>query len=360
MLPIYIDNIAFYLQKSGGITVVWVELISRLIKKCKCVYFLNFKMDPKNIFYKIISQNLNVCRCGLFSLTLQRYLPMRLKHIKQHFIFHSTYYRYSTNPFAINITTVHDFTYEYFSSGLRKKIHCWQKYRAIKKSQYIICISENTRKDLLYFLPDIPLDKIKVIYNGVSDDYYPVDKWNGGILPFKKCDYLLFVGAREGYKNFDFIVKALKKSEYKLVIVGADLLDDEIRMLDENLINRYFYMGRLSNSDLNNLYNGAYALIYPSSYEGFGIPVLEAQKAGCPVIAYNASSIPEIIGDTTLLMNNLVTNELLDKLSILKDKKVRKEIIRKGYKNAQKYSWDKSFEELIKVYEEAERLLIEN
>lgn len=356
-LPIFIDNIAFYLQKTGGVTVVWKELLLRLIKRYPETVSLFYKKPPTNIFYDSIKDNFRIRYLPLYNLTIQRYFPVLLKNISQPFIFHSTYYRYSTNHKAINITTVHDFTYEYYTTGLVKKIHCWQKYKAIRHSQFVICISENTKKDLFKFLPDINPDKVKVIYNGVSDDYYPIQTWNGNIIPFKKKDYLLFVGARSLYKNFNFLVTSLKNTKYKLVIVGAKLTKNEIDLLKCNLNDNYYYAGRLSNTDLNNLYNGAYAFIYPSSYEGFGIPILEAQKAGCPVIAYNTSSIPEIIGDKTLLMNNLTRDELLDKLSILENEKTREVIIRKGYKNAHNYSWDRSFEELIKVYEEAERFV---
>lgn len=355
-IPIYIDNIAFYLQKSGGITVVWKELLSRLISLYNNVFCLNYKYPPSNIFYDLIKGKVRVKYLKLFNLNIQRYFPVTLKGEKSTFIFHSTYYRYCTNPNAINITTVHDFTYEYFRSGIVKQIHCWQKYRAIRNSKYIICISQNTKQDLLKFVPECSEDKIRVIYNGVSNDYFPTSFWDDKIIPFNKNEYLLFVGARDSYKNFNFLVDALKNSNYKLVIVGGTLTSREINMLDLNLKANYFYAGRLSNEKLNILYNGAFAFVYPSAYEGFGIPVIEAQKAGCPVIAYNSSSIPEIIGDKTLLMNDLTKKDLFDKLLMISDPIKRKKIIEKGLINAQRFSWEQTFNEVIRVYNEAERL----
>ena len=112
-------------------------------------------------------------------------------------------------------------------------------------------------------------------------------------------------------------------------------------------------MGRISNRQLNILYNGAKAFVYPSSYEGFGIPVLEAQRAGCPVIAYNSSSIPEIIGDTPLLMNSLDEVELCSKLELLSDEKLCLDVIQKGLENAKRFSWNKMYEQLASLYEEA-------
>ena len=89
-------------------------------------------------------------------------------------VFHSSHYRIAKNPKAYNVTTVHDFTYELFSKGLAQKVHSWQKFKAIRKADVIVSISENTKKDILRFLPDIDPDKIRVIYNGVSDDYRPM------------------------------------------------------------------------------------------------------------------------------------------------------------------------------------------
>lgn len=359
MLPIYIDNIAFYLQKSGGITVVWKEIIKRLFNFSHKVTFLNYKKEPQNIFYDEIKNRLNIKYLRLFNIKIQRYLPVSLRRINKPFIFHSTYYRYSTNPHAINITTIHDFTYEYYTSGLIKKIHCWQKYRAIKKSHFVICISENTKNDLLKFCPKYNKERIRVIYNGVSNDYFPINHWNKKTIPYDRYTYLLFVGARDSYKNFDFIIKSLKDCDFKLVIVGPNLKTTERDLLNRNQIN-FYYAGRVSNEDLNILYNGAFALVYPSSYEGFGIPILEAQKAGCPVIAYNSSSIPEVMGDNTLLMNTLSTDELINKLTLLSINKIRKSVVERGLINARKFDWDKTSHEIINLYKEAEQCILQN
>ena len=94
-------------------------------------------------------------------------------------------------------------------------------------------------------------------------------------------------------------------------------------------------------------------MVYPSSYEGFGIPVIEAQKADCPVIAYNSSSIPEVIGETPLLMNELTEKELLDKLSLLSNDELMKKVRGNGLKNAARFSWDRMYQEYEILYHEA-------
>lgn len=351
---IVIDNIAFYIQKSGGISVVWKELIQRLLERKENVTLLNYKEPPQNVFYDELGLSVNITYLKTICVKVQRYFPLYLSSIKEPFIFHSTYYRYSMNPCAVNITTVHDFTYEYFSKGLKKTVHSWQKYSAIRHSKYIICISENTKRDLLKFMPDIDACRIRVIYNGVSNDYFPIKKGLSHELPFEPNSYLVFVGSRSGYKNFEYSVKSLASTNYNLLIVGAYLSSQEMAFLDMHLgRNRYYCTGRISNQQLNVYYNYAFSLIYPSSYEGFGIPVIEAQKSGCPVIAYNASSVSEIIGNTPLLLQNLTLAEMKRCLEILKSQKERYRIIALGFENAKRFSWDETFRQTMLLYKEA-------
>lgn len=199
--------------------------------------------------------------------------------------------------------------------GLQQRMHTWQKNKAIRNSDVIVCISENTKKDVLKFVPGIDESKIHVIYNGVSEDYRIVDTHQWDSLG----EYVVFVGSCQPYKQFQFTAEAIKGTPYRLAIVGGKLSDAEVAFLDDTLgRNKYISTGFLTNEQLNTLYNQAVCLAYPSAYEGFGIPVIEAQRAGCPVIAYNASSIPEVIGETPLLLNSLTIDEFHDKLNILK------------------------------------------
>ena len=352
---IILDNIIFSIQKTGGVSVVWEELLNRLLSQSKyniqCIEYdvrNNINRSRIQIPLDIISKNKKY-------FPFYRYLPVRIAEHEK-FIFHSSYYRYCKNRNAINITTVHDFIYEYYFKGIRKNVHFLQKKYAIQNSDYIIAISENTKKDILTFFPNIDEKRIRVVYNGVSDDYFCLLKeMTVPSLPFDKYSYILFVGSRVSYKNFDLVVKAVARSKYNLVIVGAPLTNCEKRLLSENFndTTRCKYVGYTSNYNLNILYNYAFSLIYPSSYEGFGIPVIEAQKAGCPVIAANLSSIPEIIGSTPLLLNDLSIDCILDCLHILEDNVVRSNIINCGLYNSKQYSWDKMFEQVTDIYDEA-------
>ncbi|EEY5971546.1 glycosyltransferase family 1 protein, partial [Escherichia coli] len=134
----------------------------------------------------------------------------------------SSYYRVHKSPNlnVKNVTTVHDFTYEKYRGGMSKFIHSLQKYHAIKNSDIVICISNNTARDLLKYCP-ISEDKIRVIYNGVSPSY----KHISNMSDMRVNNSVLFVGAREGYKNFVLAVKAVGKLHgLKLTIVGGGSL----------------------------------------------------------------------------------------------------------------------------------------
>lgn len=349
-----LDNIIFSLQKSGGISAVWFEHLKRLITDQyfrSILKLIEYDTAIFNVFRKDIpvdNSNL-ICKSSRL-LNLRRYLNPSLKSVSEPFLFHSSYYRTCSNKQAINITTVHDFTYEYFVKGFAKSVHCWQKYRAIRNSDIIICISENTKKDLLKFLPDINENKIRIVHNGVSDDYFQIDHHD---TLKNKSGFALFVGARGGYKNFDVAVEAIKETTLDLVVVGSPLSETEIKHLDSVLgRKRYKYAGRISNQELNVLYNTAFCLLYPSSYEGFGIPVIEAQKAGCPVIAANHSSIPEIIGDKTMLINEVSPDKILKKIQFLQNDHNRNEVVSLGLENAKRFSWDKTYADTVKVYKE--------
>jgi len=112
-------------------------------------------------------------------------------------------------------------------------------------------------------------------------------------------------------------------------------------------------LGFVDDKELNTLYNNAYCLIYPSSYEGFGLPVIEAQRAGCPVIAYNGSSISEICDDKSLLVDDISTAKLLEKIKMLSDKSICEKIVSAGLENSSRYTWDKALSKYGELYEKA-------
>lgn len=351
-MKIVFDNIVFAIQKVGGISVVWQQLLEHVQQKGLDVSYIDVDtMKSKNHFRELVSISGEDILSTICCPKCERYLPARLK-MEEPFLFHSSYYRYCKNPHAINITTVHDFTYELFVKGLKQKIHTWQKFSAIRHSAAVVCISENTKKDLLKFMPNVDENSVHVIYNGVTETFHQLNEPVESVhLPFPKNSYVVFIGRRDSYKNFDLTVRSLSATSLNLVIIGSQLSGIERKAVERHLSpSRYKCLSHVSDERLNQLYNHAAALVYPSSYEGFGLPVLEAQRAGCPVIALNVSSIPEVIGQTPLLMQELTDAELHRKLQLLSDTELMKQVRAEGLVNSQRFSWKNMTDGYMSLY----------
>jgi glycosyltransferase involved in cell wall biosynthesis len=351
-MKIVFDNIVFSLQRSGGISVVWYEILKRMLDNKKFdLSFLEYNGATENIFRKKLE--INSTPIDTFPVSINRYLNPRLSSINEPFIFHSSYYRTSSDPNAINVTTVHDFIYEKFRSGIRKQIHCSQKRRAIEKSDYIICVSENTKNDLLLMYPKINRGRVFVVHNGCSDNYRPESVHSEMYSRFNKDQYLIYVGVRDEYKRFDLALETAKDLNLGLVIVGGGMLTTEEEKMVRSILpeNQYQVFQNISDNELNSLYSNALCLIYPSIYEGFGIPIIEAQKAGCPVVAYNGGAMKEIIGDTPLLFDEFNALEISNLIKAhLFDSDNRDYVVKQGLANSSKYTWGQTFEETINIY----------
>ncbi|MDR0833741.1 MAG: glycosyltransferase family 4 protein [Candidatus Symbiothrix sp.] len=345
-LPIIFDNIIFSLQRAGGASAYWFELCKRVIvdESFQCLFY-----EYKNAEHNICKQQLQIPKDILIKkenkpIILERYSDL---HSKTGGVFHSSHYRdICSTAKTKEVTTVHDFTYEKLFSGLRKQVHIWQKTKAIAHSDIVICVSESTKKDLCTMYPQYQNKDIRVVYNGVSEDYYPLFPKTDSAIP-----YILWVGARNDYKNFDFAAKWVSSlKDYEFWIVGQPLSHEEQLLLDKMLPNRVKFIGSVTNEMLNQLYNNAVCFLYPSSYEGFGIPVIEAMRAGCPVITLNTSSLPEVCGDAGLMAEKLDTDNFTELLNDVVAH--REQIVAKGLIQSAKFSWDKCYSETSAIYKE--------
>jgi glycosyltransferase involved in cell wall biosynthesis len=237
--------------------------------------------------------------------------------------------------------------------------------RAVQKADSIITDSESAKRDILQFFK-ISEKKIRVIYISVSEHFKPIKdpdflnsvrKRYG--LPEKM---ILYVGTLQPRKNVDILIRAYhqlrkeKKSEHQLVIVGrvgwmVQGLKTLVHELGEET--NIIFTGAVRDEEVPAFYNLSDVLVYPSSYEGFGLPILEAMASGIPVISCKISSIPEVAGDAGLLVPPRDVTSLADAIrTVLSDGSLRSSLIQKGFNQVKKFSWHRCANETLKHYSE--------
>jgi glycosyltransferase involved in cell wall biosynthesis len=239
---------------------------------------------------------------------------------------------------------------------------------SIKKAKKIIAVSQSTKSDLINYLHIEP-EKISVIYEAV-DDQFKKDYTAVEIEGFKKdkrlpYKYLLYTGNMKPYKNINLIITALGilkekgQLKHKLIIAGRkDRFFPSIykEVKDKNLLDDVVFLDYVSDDALPLLFKGAEIFIFPSLYEGFGLPALEAMSLGVPTIVSNASSLPEVVSDGAIIVDPKDPQGLAQAIvSLLKDEDLRKKLSQKGIERSQSFSWRKTAEETLEVYLEVYR-----
>lgn len=355
-MKLILDNIIFTWQKSGGVSVFWKYLLEMVLTQFEkdLITCYEYPHATENIVRASIHipQHLLRQKSGI-AFPIRRYCNLSLSDQKGPFIFHSSYYRISTHPKAINVVTVHDFTYEKFASGLKRLIHTRQKRKALHRAQAIVCVSDNTKKDLLKYFPEIPSEKISVIHNGVDKSFRPLSEYEKKEAQKRLAlqqPFLLFVGSRAPYKQFAFALRVAAQIDMPLLIVGAPLTPAERKDVEQYKVD-HIVRSYVSNQELIYYYSLATVLLYPSSYEGFGIPVIEAQRCQCPVIAYKASSIPEVLGEYPFCLEQLdiqIATAFIQKLRT--DPSYLRKVQQAGVDNAQRFSWEKMQQQYAALY----------
>lgn len=347
---IYLDNIIFNLQKSGGISRYWYNinkyLISQNVEFSSIIY-----ANTKN-FLNIHSNTTIKRKLGF----MERYLPCKIVSNKK-FIFHSSYYRYCNNNNSINVVTVYDFIYEKFKSGFPKLVHSLQKKNTIQRAKKIICISENTKRDLLEFYKNIDEKKVDVIGLGVDEKIFRIKKNKNMPSKFLKLDnqkYILFLAnPTHEYKNFKIVDSVISYFEdIKIVIINNSKFEDFKHLVSNKNFNKVYLFDEVSDEELNILYNSAMCLFYPSLYEGFGIPVIESMMAGCPVITFSNSSMRELVKDYYLDIsyNKDSISQIIDIVKKLSELDFRKNIEQSGIKISKNYTWYKCGQKTLNIY----------
>ena len=257
------------------------------------------------------------------------------------------------------VTTVHDFSFIlYRDFHPKERIEYFEKYffNNLDRSDMIITGSEYTKREILKYTK-FKEDKIVVIYHGIDHNLFKVyQKIELGFdLPSK---FILSVGSIEPRKNLLRLLKAYQglpleiKDEYKLLLVGfSGWENSEIISLIKELEEYVQYLGFISDEELAQVYNLATLFVYPSLYEGFGLPVLEAMACGTAVVSSGLSSLPEVGGDAPLYCDPYSITDIQEKIvSTLADSSKRDSMVEKGLAQAQKFSWQKSAQEHKRIF----------
>lgn len=279
-------------------------------------------------------------------------------------IFHSFNWYLPPQKYGKAVATVFDMTPLLFPKYHLPKTIQLDKVRVNRIKKYadlVITISQNSRRDFVKFSPK---SNVKVVYPGMAGEFKAISGKGKGEKILEKYglreEYILSVGTLEPRKNMEKVILAFAKlvsqgdalGEYKLAIVGAGgWLNNKIYKLPEKLgiTSRVKFLGRVTDEDLSILYKNAFCFIYPSFYEGFGIPVLEAQASGCPVVTSAVSSLPEAGGKGAIYVDPYSVEDIIR--GIRQVRAVRGKLIKRGFENAKRFSWEKSAKKINFLYQ---------
>jgi len=360
------DGQIYSMQVAGGINRYFANLISRLpssfapsllVEKTREV---NYPAHPNLKVYECgksrsehISYRLSTYRSRLETTYWRNVTAFR------HFdIAHPTYYtlltRQDINSYRCPIVlTVWDMIHELFPAKMDPTgEHAEMKRKAILSAQAIICISENTRKDLLerYSLPE---SKVRVAH--LASEVDASLSHGPELVPSRP--YYLYVGSRSSHKNFDGLLTAFARTisvqpDVALCVVGPPFNKPEGKLIAELKLGGYVeHYGHVGDSHLAKLYRCSVAFVYPSLYEGFGIPPLEAMSCGTIVVTSNSSSLPEVVGDAGIFFDPTSPDELTDiLLSLLGNSAERERLIANGHRRSQEFSWEKTVSQTLDIY----------
>jgi glycosyltransferase involved in cell wall biosynthesis len=359
------DDQIFSRQEYGGVSRYFFELASRLSMSPENQVTITAPIHV-NAYLKDCPRSVNLVgtkiprwrNTGRIIRALNSIrVPSLLKRLNPELV-HETYYspNRSGPSSALTVLTVFDMIHEKFpASASAFDPSARDKAAAVARADHIICISESTRQDLTEILNVAPR-KISVVYLGAE-----LPPMAQSTEPMPKQPYLLYVGQRQGHKNFAALLKAYGESprlvrEFSLVCFGGgEFTHSELRSADAMKIPRVRLIHRSGDDKkLAELYATATAFIYPSLYEGFGIPPLEAMSMGCPVVCSNTSSLPEVVGDAAETFDPQSVEQLRHGIERVVESPTFSEIlIERGRERAKLFSWQNCADQTSAIYRQA-------
>ncbi|MEY3198764.1 MAG: hypothetical protein RJA13_722 [Bacteroidota bacterium] len=343
-LKVLVDGVFFQFD-SSGIARVWISLLKEWVRNGFAKHIV--VLDRNGTMPKITGVQYRAIEPYSYAKTdYDRKMLQQICNEENANLFISTYY---TTPISTpSIFMAYDMIPELLNQGLDSPV--WkEKHFAIRQAHSYITISKNTANDLVKYFPYISPSMITVAYCGIEKEFQPINI--NELNSFKQKynitqPYFLLVGERIGwlgYKNAGLFFRAfsllLNKEQISIVCVGGKTqLEDVLLPYVQNI---KVHLVRLSDDELKAAYSGAITLVYPSKYEGFGLPVLEALACGCPVITCPNGSIPEVGGDAALYVNDNSVEEMIKALENVQNPKLRQPLVTRGLEQARKFSWEK-------------------
>ncbi|WNC71196.1 glycosyltransferase family 1 protein [Thalassotalea psychrophila] len=357
------DGNIFLSQKYGGISRYFNELFCQFDQQQEINYmvfsplFINsylHQVDPSIVYGKKINKIPN--KMGRLLTAYNLLLSNSAMKKWQPDLIHETYYSNFNvgNKSCPKVITVHDMIHEiYPSSFLANDPTAKYKRNAINRADHIIAASENTKKDLIN-IAGVTENKISVVHHGVS----PIPGEAKTVPEAFDGSFLLYVGLRQGYKNFENLIKAYAsspnlKSDFTIVTFGGGAFSKgELNLFKQLKIPHNCIINMQGNDQqLKYLYTKAAAFVYPSLYEGFGMPPLEAMCYNCPVISSNSSSIPEVVGNAAYFFNPLDIEDLVYAIQqVVYSDQIRENLIKRGQQQRELFSWQRCASQTLDVY----------
>ena len=368
-MEVIVDGFIYQQQRFGGVSRIFTEILPRM---CQLDPALHITMLMSGRSRQEPPQHPGIRKRSLFPIDdLLR--PRRLwapiqrpaRRLVQQLaldslpeaVWHSTYFTLPMNWNGCTVVTVYDMIYElfpeYFPSEKDEKFR-QQKLSSVLAADKIICISATTRKDVecYYGIDGNKLQAIPLAYN---QDFRQLGRNDCAHELINKKPFLLYIGRRSHYKNFKTLLQAYcvwqRRNEVEMLVVGSDWSEVERKWLaDQGCMEQVRLLRDVSDHELACLYSNAAAFVYPSLYEGFGIPLLEAMACGCPIVASHIPSTMEVAGEQPFYFEAEDIDSLLEALNAALLEGRRPEKVESGIKRAQQYSWDSCAEKTLQVY----------
>lgn len=355
----------FGMQKYGGVSRYFLELANNLARMpgnevgIVSPLFINAYLAAALNQLQVLGKRIPTVRyTGRAVRAINQLLtPSGLKRFQPDLV-HETYYsksRYAPAGAKV-VLTVFDMIHERFPESFSPRDPTsGRKAIAVERADHVVCISEQTRNDLIELF-DINPAKVSVVHLGFSLTT------SSSVLEVRKAErpFLLYVGSRDGYKNFEGLLRAYAakpelQHAYDLVVFGGGAFNAQEKSLMRALGVSEKNVRQIGGDDsvLAALYRQAALFVYPSLYEGFGIPPLEAMSFDCPVVCSNSSSIPEVVGDAGELFDPHVPDAIGASIErVLSDPVLRQTLIMRGRERIKLFSWERCAQQTMSVYRE--------